>query len=648
MQSKREDRTIAYQIISFIFIYLIIIFGVSIGVTLFLFSHIMLDNARESTSHLANGTIAQIDGRLAKVEAIAKNVLELYSMNELSSERMDHYIHDLIYEHPEISSVNLAYDPSQTHVPNSRTILHQKNKALVRYDDSIDYQYLDWFQISYHKQASYWTEPWFDSIGSNKYVISYCVPIFKEGIMIGVMRFDTDLSYLQSMVSPLKLKKSGYAFLISNTGTIITHPADSLIMDESIFSMAEQSHDKDLRNLGRAMINGGSNFTHIKGKSLFRDSWIYYTPLLTNSWSLGIVIANADVMRDMNLLLVIQIFISILVFLTISIIVYSRTQSVAKPLRTFSDIADRIGKGDFETQLPSVSKAYEIERLTQAFAAMQESLKEYIRNLDITNREKNRILAEVRFASEIQKNLIPSNKELPCGRKELRLYGILEPASDIGGDLFDYFMIDEKHFCFGIADVVGKGIVAAMTMTIVSTFLRSISAYHQSATSIMWELNNFLCRNNIEANFVTVLLGVIDLESGFMEFSNAGHVPMFIRKMDRSYIKYAETHSTAVGVFEELEVASETLQLDIGDEIILFTDGITEAMNDKEEYLGVSGLEKIIQTLGNPNPQKNASIILEEVHKFSKAAKEKDDITILAIDYKHPQRSDKYTNTPTS
>ena len=641
MLNKHEDRTIAYQIISFIFLSLMVIFGVSIGITIFMFSRIMLDNARDSTSHLAEGTIAQIEARLDKVVAISTNVIELNSMDALSTDTMNHYLHEIVFEHPEISSICFAYLPSPEGVPNYRTISHQHNQAMIQYATNTDYQYLDWFQIPFFKMKSVWTEPWFDEAGTNRFVISYCKPLFKEGKTIGVLRFDTDLGLLQSMVTPLKLRKSGYAFLISNTGSIITHPADSLFMDESIFSLAEQSNNEELRNLGRAMISGETDFVHLKAKSIFENSWIYFSPLVFNKWSLGIVIANADVMRDMNLLLIIQILVSIIVFLAISIIVYSRTQSVAKPLKIYADVAQRIGKGDFETQLPLLSKTYEIERLTEAFAAMQSSLKEYIHNLDITNHEKNRILAEVRIASEIQKNLIPSNTDFPCGRNELRLFGILEPASEIGGDLFDYFMIDDSHFCFAIADVVGKGIVAAMTMTIVSTFLRSISTYHHGAKEIMWELNNFLCRNNIEANFVTVLLGVINLENGLLEFSNAGHVPMFVRKMDRSFIKFAETHSTAVGVFEELQVASESIQLDIGDEIILFTDGITEAMNDQEEFLGISGLETIIGKLGNPNPQKSATIILDEVRKFSQTSKVKDDITILVMDFKHPQRLDK-------
>lgn len=598
----------------------------------------MLDNAREAVSHLTSETVKSIDGHLENVELLSKTVLELNSMKTLNSEELDQVMHNLIYDNSELISICIADNPKASGVLQTRTLFHKHNQAIIVRNTDPNYQYEDWFQIPFETQKRYWTEPWYDSSGPGKIVISYSQPVFDKGRVVSILRFDTELSYLQSQVSPLRLKNSGYAFLISNLGTIITHPADSLVMDHTIFSLAEEFEDTGLREIGRSMVNGDVNFTRVRGSSPFNDAWVYYAPLLSNNWSIGVVISNVDVMRDLNLLLIIQTLISIIVFLTISIIVYSRTLSVSKPLWTLSNIAEKIGNGDFDSQLPEISKTYEIHRLNQAFSAMQCSLRNYIHSLESTNQEKNRILTEVRFASEIQKNLIPSNTEHPYGINALRVYGIFEPASDIGGDLYDYFMVDENHFCFAIADVVGKGIVAAMTMTIVSTFLRTVSAYHRRCNVILQELNNFLCSNNIEANFVTVLLGIIDLETGRLEYSNAGHVPMFIRKMDRSYKKYAETHSTAVGVFEDLPIANESVQLYMGDEIILFTDGITEAMNNQEDFLGIDGMEDIIKKLGAPNPQKSANAILDNVHEFSQSSLEKDDITILVIDYKHPHR----------
>lgn len=639
MPAKHEDRTIAFQIITFIFVFLFIIFSVYVGTTRLLFSRIMTDNAQESVGHLAHETINLIDGRFAKVEALSKAILDLRRMKSLSQDDLNRFMHSLIYEHHELESITLAFDPTLEGLPGAKTVYYENNKEMVQSYPNTDYQFLDWFQIPFLLQKKFWTEPWFDSNATQQVLVSFCQPIFEDGKCIGVIRLDTKLVDLQNIVTPLKLKRSGFAFLISNLGTIITHPADSLVMDESIFSLAEETGDKQLRELGQAMINGEVGFVRTQAKSFFGDSWVYHSPLYSNNWSLGIVIANNDVMRDLNLLLIIQLLISVIAFLTISIIVYYRTLSVSKPLRVFTEVAEKIGQGNFDAELPDIGKSYEIDRLTQSFAVMQNSLKDYIRNLQITSAEKNRIIAEVRIASEIQRKLIPRNEKHPDIPAEIRIHGILEPASEIGGDLFDYFPIDERYFCFGIADVAGKGIAAAMTMSMVSTFLRTIAKYHLSTNEILEQLNNFLVRNNIEANFATILLGIIDLQEDMLEFSNAGHVPLFVRKINRSCYKYAETHSTAVGMFENLKIGSETIKLDMGDELIVFTDGITEAMNENEEFLTVAGLESIICELGTPNPEITANTILDKVHDFCRNSGEKDDITILTLDYKHPKRN---------
>jgi sigma-B regulation protein RsbU (phosphoserine phosphatase) len=451
------------------------------------------------------------------------------------------------------------------------------------------------------------------------------------------MRFDTKLSGLQRIVSPLKLKRSGYAFLVSSIGTIITHPADSISFNESIFSLAEETKDTQLRELGKKMIQGETDFIRLRGNTIFNDSWIYFSPLLSNNWSLGIVIAHKDVVRDLNLLLIIQTLFSVIIFISISLIVYYRTFSVSKPIRLFTEVATKIGSGDFDAQLPPSGNSYEIDHLIHSFAVMQKSLKEYIKNLEITNAEKNRILAEVQVASEIQRKLIPANTEHPYKVKEIRCYGILEPAGEIGGDLYDFFPVDESHFFFVIADVAGKGIVASMTMIMVSTYLRTISTYNFTVNEIMKNLNNFLCTQSSAAIFVTALIGIIDLKNDELEFSNAGHTPLFLRKLNGTYEIFADTHSNPLGVFENMEIGSSQLKLDKGDELILLTDGVTEIMNEKEDFLGIKGVESIIQNLETTNPEQTAKQIMQYVHNFAQSIPQRDDITILVLDYKYPE-----------
>ncbi len=171
------------------------------------------------------------------------------------------------------------------------------------------------------------------------------------------------------------------------------------------------------------MINGDSDFVHLQGDTVFGDSWLYYSPLLSNNWSLGIVIAHKDVVRDLNLMLIIQTLLSVVIFITISLIVYYRTLSVSSPIRLFTEIANKIGKGDFDAQLPATANSYEIERLILAFATMQKSLKEYIENLKITTTEKNRIETEVQLASEIQRKLIPKTRNILMVSKKFAALG---------------------------------------------------------------------------------------------------------------------------------------------------------------------------------------------------------------------------------
>jgi len=632
MTKNPEPRSLAYQIIMFIFIFLVLIFSIFIGITRFLFSNIMMNNAQDTVSHIANEAIYQIEGRLTKIVDISRTVSILYHSEQYNSKKVNSLLHDLVYEFDTLEAITIAYAPNYS--GNSRTIYHFQNKAITRDLKLNDYQFLDWFQIPFELKSKYWTEPWFDAANPKEPIISYCVPIFSEGNCVGIMRLDTKLSALQRIVSPLKMKHSGYAFLVSSIGTIITHPADSLAFNETIFSIAEGAKDITLRQIGKNMINGESDFVHLQGNTVFGNSWLYYSPLLSNNWSLGIVIAHKDVVRDLNLMLIIQTLLSVVIFITISLIVYYRTLSVSRPIRLFTEIANKIGKGDFDAQLPATANSYEIEHLILAFATMQKSLKEYIENLKITTTEKNRIETEVQIASEIQRKLIPKNTEHPYGLKEIRSYGILEPAGDIGGDLYDFFPVDNNHFLFIIADVAGKGIVASMTMTMVSTYLRTVSTYQNSPGEIMQNLNNFLCKQSTASNFVTALLGIINLHTGELRFTNAGHPPLIIRKSKNGCRVIPETHSNPLGVFADMAISISTIQLEAGDEIILITDGITEIMNPEEEFLSLKGLTDIINQLTTDNPEQTAFQILQEVHRFAQNALQKDDITILVMDYK--------------
>lgn len=599
----------------------------------------MVRNIKDSLSSLVNENVLSIDSQLNKTELQARN-LSLLSANVFTSQdQIRAYLQTMFRENSDLlSAVIIGPGDNIQDCPSIQYIFEKSNQLSSIPLVFRDYETEAWFQIPFYTQSEYWSEPWYDEQGTKSLVYSYSYPIIRKGKVCGIIRFDTHVQRLRKFRLPVRLQESGYAFLVSSQGTIISHPADSLVMNYTIFNLAEDYNDNTLRKTGKNMISGGTDFTQFQEPSYFAGKWMYYAPLSSNKWSLAVVVGDDDVFADMNALLITFIVISFVTFIVTTLITYSRIITIHKPLRSLTDAAKKIGAGDFDAPLPSSGSVYEIEKLTDSFAAMQTSLKEYISNLNIVTVEKDKITTEVAFAAAVQRSLLPQNDAAPTDKGELLAYGILDPAGDVGGDLYDYFMIDEHHFCFGVADVLGKGLPAAMTMTMVTTFLRSIAPHHKDPGNILQALNTFLTKNNLESNFLTILLGIIDLRNGSLCFSNCGHVPMFLRQSNRSLIKFDNTHATALGVFETITIESQCVQLEPGDELVLVTDGITEAMNSDEDYFGTVGLENVLRDLQNPKPKTTASSILSEVMHFADPSKSKDDITILVIEFSHPQR----------
>lgn len=639
MMFSKNSHTLAFHIIWYIMIFLAVIFLSAILFTRFMVSRVMVRNIRESLSSLVNENVLSIDAQLNKIEQQARS-LSMLSANVFSNrQQLYAFLAHMFRENPDLVSAVITKGTDSTGPDGGMQYIFDKSASISSIPLAFEeFETEAWYQIPFYVQSEHWSEPWYDWMGTKSLICSYSYPVMREGRVAGIVRLDTHIQRLRKFRLPMQLQEGGYAFLVSSQGTIVSHPADSLVMNYTIFNIAEEYGDTQLKAIGKNMITGGTEFVQLRKPSFFADKWMYYAPLSSNKWSLAVVVGNKEVFADLSALLITFIVISIITFVVTMLITYSRIITIHKPLRSLTDAARKIGDGDFDAPLPVYGSVYEIEKLTESFSSMQTSLKEYISNLNIVTTEKDKITTEVAFAAAVQRSLLPQNDIPPTEKGELLAFGILEPAGDVGGDLYDYFMIDEHHFCFGVADVLGKGLPAAMTMTMVTTFLRSVAPMHNDPGNILQALNGFLTKNNLESNFITILLGIIDLRNGSLCYSNCGHVPLYLRRNDRELIKYEDTHATALGVFETITIESQCVQLDPGDELVLFTDGITEAMAEDESYFGTLGLEKVLRALQNPKPKTTASAILSEVKRFADPSKNKDDITILVIEFSHPKR----------
>lgn len=255
-------------------------------------------------------------------------------------------------------------------------------------------------------------------------------------------------------------------------------------------------------------------------------------------------------------------------------------------------------------------------------------------------REKNAIEGELAAAREIQMSIVPKIFPPFPERSEFQLHAVLEPAREVGGDLYDFFFVDHDHLVFLIGDVSGKGVPASLFMAVTKTLIKTRAASGIGPDEILRSVNRDLCEGNDTTMFVTVFCAILDIKTGQVCYSSAGHNPPILLKRggEASFLPFAG--STALGVFEDSVYDKEVVILGGGDSLILYTDGVTEAMNPADKFFSDERLLKYVRVVGGETAEKIAGKIVTEVHAFAAGAPQSDDITMLALKYEGTRKKD--------
>lgn len=273
----------------------------------------------------------------------------------------------------------------------------------------------------------------------------------------------------------------------------------------------------------------------------------------------------------------------------------------------------------------------EIEELSESFAQMNLELREYLKKLSAVTAEKERIGAELDIATQIQADMLPSIFPAFPEREEIDIYALMNPAKEVGGDFYDFFMVDDMHLAMVIADVSGKGVPAALFMVIGKTLIKDHTKPGRTLGEVFTEVNRLLCESNKEGLFITAFECVLDLRTGEMAYVNAGHEPPFIARRNGSYQVCDVTPQFVLAGFDEMAYDAGTLQLAPGDRLFLFTDGVTEATNAAEQLFGMKRLEAALGANAEKNPQELLQAVKQAVDGFVGEAEQFDDITMLGM-----------------
>lgn len=302
---------------------------------------------------------------------------------------------------------------------------------------------------------------------------------------------------------------------------------------------------------------------------------------------------------------------------------------MAKEADGFIDNQNKISE-----DLKDIKTGDEIQNLAESILKMQTDINDYITNITQITAEKERIGAELDVAKHIQASMLPCIFPAFPDRPEIDIYATMDPAKEVGGDFYDFFMVDERHLAVVIADVSGKGVPAALFMVIGKTLIKDHTTPNCDLGKVFSEVNDLLCESNSEGLFITAFEGVLDLLTGEFNFVNAGHEMPFICKAGGGFEPYKIRAGFVLAGMEGMNYRAGTMMLEPGDKLFQYTDGVTEATDINNALYGMDRLSAVLNKVKHGAPDEILSAVKQDINEFVGEAPQFDDITMLCLEYK--------------
>ena len=288
----------------------------------------------------------------------------------------------------------------------------------------------------------------------------------------------------------------------------------------------------------------------------------------------------------------------------------------------------------------------ELRELADSFATMYREVGAYIAKLETVTAEKERIGAELDVAAKIQSSMLPCVFPAFPDRNEFDIYATMDPAKEVGGDFYDFFMVDADHLAFVVADVSGKGVPAALFMVIGKTLIKDHTGLHDDLGEVFTEVNNILCASNSEEMFITAFEGVLNLKTGELRYVNAGHEIPFLCRKGGVFEPFKVRAGFVLAGMQGIRYRAGSIQLEPGDKVFQYSDGIPEAINSEKAPYGMKRLESVLAKNSEKAPSELLPLVKADVDAFVGDADQFDDITMLCIEFKGNGRKAEISLTP--
>ncbi len=516
----------------------------------------------------------------------------------------------------------------------------------------------DWYNGAIETGGLYFTDIVSDAF-TGQYCVMCAMPIYVHDEIVAVAGADLFLDNMEAYVNNMD-ESSGYVCIVNEKGHVVFSSRN-----EGIFQVRGDSEAKDLRTLGNEamatfvsealtrntdvnLVEVDGTFLYMTGAPIGKVGWAIINMVdkaLTDQPTVMMAAQYDDISEKavsafsdgishartwITVMLAIVTVLALVSALTLS-------KRIVKPLETMTKRVISLGGEDLQFKMEDTYRTGdEIEALAESFAMLSAKTLEYVDQVRKVTAEKERIGAELSLATQIQASMLPHIFPAFPDRSEFDIFASMDPAKEVGGDFYDYFLIDDDHLCMVIADVSGKGVPAALFMMASKIILQSVAMMGLSPAGILQRTNEAICSNNEAQMFVTVWLGILELSTGKLTAANAGHEFPALREPKGNFALYKDKHGFVIGGMEGVHYREYEMQLVPGSKLFVYTDGVVEATSAEKKLFGTERMIDALNIDPDAAPQDILGNVRASVDGFVKEAEQFDDLTMLCVEYKGP------------
>lgn len=611
-----------------------VLFLAAIGIVAFTSHKLITDEAKRSAQNVLDASINDIEKKLSPTESRTENLAWYVSNRDCDTATL-HFLTEAVVKALDIIGSGVAFAPfafdsTCYHFMYYTSDSNGELKSGLLGGDTYNYFAMDWFRVPYETKKPYWSDPYFDEGGGDCLMSTYSVPLIgKDGRVYAIATADITLEWIAEKVKSIKPYENSYMTVVSANGSYFDATTEKVLREETIYTMANRTGNKQVAKITEEMMAGHKGVERFSNNDYI--GFAVYGPL-HNGWSAAIICQYRDVLERSLEMSKILGLVCLFGLIAMFVICRRTVKKLTQPITELTVSATNMAKGNFHAQLADVDTNDEMCRLHDAFDQMQHSINDYITELRSTTASNMRYESELNIAKSIQQKMVPT--DFP-NRNDVGLFALLQPAREVGGDLYD-FVIRGNELYFTIGDVSGKGVPAAMFMSITRSASRFISGLDMELDEVMKNINDCIVDGNDSGMFVTLFMGCLNLETGHLKYCNGGHNPLVVIPANGGEPYFLQQKpNIAIGVFPDFVFQMQEMDLEKGSRLLLYTDGVSEAeRSDKSQYGNARLLEWAKSSRTIESEEDVCNRLYGDVRRFTEGNEQNDDITIMSIKLK--------------